>query len=435
MKRAFAILLLTCATACPRPIEGSLAKTTIYVDDTVENAPEDGRAARVAETLPALLRQALRDRNYRIVTNPSLPHELTARLRTSLKTELAVWVRGSVHVVISAGDQVVEQVDVFLPSGDHLESSEYMAYYLSSELADGMSRSARLAEFARGVRPVVVSSDGVRGEAGAGVPRVFATGAPQPNAWALVVGIERYRDAPAATGARADAEAFAQLATTSLGVPEDQVMVALDDRASRSDLEKHLRWLATNVGQGGRIYLYFSGHGAPEPSNGTSFLLPYDGDPRALEETAIRLSTLVSGLEATRAGEALVLLDSCFSGSGGRSVLPAGARPLVPVQKPTSAPKVAMFTAASGAQISGPAPDGTHGLFTATVLEAIGAGKADADGDGQLSLQELAAWVTPRVARQARKDLREQTPHLVLDGAAKPEAIRVTSGLSSPSRE
>ena len=57
------------------------------------------------------------------------------------------------------------------------------------------------------------------------------------------------------------------------------------------------------------------------------------------------------------------MFDSCFSGAGGRSVLPAGARPLVRV-KETTAPAgghVAVFSASDGTEISGPSADGTQG--------------------------------------------------------------------------
>jgi hypothetical protein len=48
------------------------------------------------------------------------------------------------------------------------------------------------------------------------------------------------------------------------------------------------------------------------------------------------------------------------------------------------------------------------------VLEAVGTGQADTNGDGQISLQELMDWVKPRVARDAKRDNRDQTPNLVL---------------------
>jgi hypothetical protein len=64
-----------------------------------------------------------------------------------------------------------------------------------------------------------------------------------------------------------------------------------------------------------------------------------------------------------------------------------------------------------------PAPGSSEGLFTRTLVEGLGTGKADADGDGQISLQELSEWVKPRVNREAMKDHRTQTPSLTIGGA------------------
>lgn len=240
----------------------------------------------------------------------------------------------------------------------------------------------------------------------------FVSGAPQPASYALIVGIERYRDVPSPTGARADAESFARVVRTTLGVPEANVKVALDDRATRSDIEKQLEWMQANVQPGGRVYFYFSGHGAPDASAGTPYLLPYDGDPKFLTRTALPLAGVLKTLGETKARDVLAVVDSCFSGAGGRSVLPDGARPLVRVKEASVAPRLALLTASSGAEISGPAPDGNGGLFTRYVNEGLGRGQADINGDGQISLQELSEWVRPRVARDAKRDNRDQTPSM-----------------------
>ena len=76
--------------------------------------------------------------------------------------------------------------------------------------------------------------------------------------------------------------------------------MALDDHATRSDIDKQLEWLAANVQPGGRIYFYFSGHGAPDASAGTPYLLPYDGDPKFLQKTALPLASVLKELGRPR---------------------------------------------------------------------------------------------------------------------------------------
>ncbi len=238
----------------------------------------------------------------------------------------------------------------------------------------------------------------------------LVTAAPQPSSYALVIGIEKYRDVAPATGARRDAERFAEMARTTLGVPDDHVRLLLDDRASKTDIAKQLRWLTTNVPAGGRIYLYFSGHGAPDPTTGVSYIVPYDGDPQYLGESAIKMTQILGDLEKTRAKDVLAIADSCFSGAGGRSVLAPGTRPLVFVEAVKTTARVALLSASSGVQISGPTADGKGGLFSKHLMDALGSGQADMDGDAQISLKELDEWIRPRVEREAKKANREQTP-------------------------
>lgn len=258
----------------------------------------------------------------------------------------------------------------------------------------------------------------------------YLAGSPQPGAYALIVGIERYRDAPAATGAGIDAQRYAALATRTLGIPASHVRILRDDRATGGDIDKELSWLTSNVPARGRIYFFYSGHGAPDASTGASFLVPYDGDPKALEPTAIAMPKLLERLNKSRASEVFAVVDSCFSGAGGRSILPAGMRPLVAVRTVRPTAKVALFTASSGAQTSGPAPGGDGGLFSKLVAEGLGTGGADMDGDGLVSVEELRAWVAPRVEREARNDRREQVPSLLLgDGLVEAGATPFAFGV------
>jgi hypothetical protein len=76
--------------------------------------------------------------------------------------------------------------------------------------------------------------------------------------------------------------------------------------------------------------------------------------------------------------------------------------------------QLALFTASQGDEISGPAQDENAGLFTKFVAEGLGTGQADADGDGQITLQELSDWVSPRVAREAKGSQRDQHPKLIV---------------------
>ncbi len=250
----------------------------------------------------------------------------------------------------------------------------------------------------------------------------------QANGVALIVGVGRYRDLTPALGADRDAAQYHALAVQTLGIPESNVKVLVDDHATRGDIDDALEWVREVMPRGGRLYFFYSGHGAPDPVKGTPFIVPYDGNPAALERSALPLENVLARLQAAHASETLAVIDSCFSGSGGRSVLPRGARPLVLAKPVASSGSVLLLTATTGAQIAGPASDESGGLFTQAVIDGVGRGQADVDGDGSITLEELHTWITPRVQREARKARREQTPGLTT-GNVSPKSFAVVTGV------
>ncbi|MBW2570521.1 MAG: ankyrin repeat domain-containing protein [Deltaproteobacteria bacterium] len=154
---------------------------------------------------------------------------------------------------------------------------------------------------------------------------------PNQNAYAIVIGVEKYRqNLPKADFADNDARVMAEYLTKVMGYPEENIVTLINDRALKSDLEKYIgRWLPNNVEKDSSVFIYYSGHGAPNPKTGDAYLVPYDGDPSFIEETGYPLKRLYAKLDKLPAKEIIVVLDSCFSGAGGRSVLAKGARPLV----------------------------------------------------------------------------------------------------------
>ena len=95
-------------------------------------------------------------------------------------------------------------------------------------------------------------------------------------------------------------------------------------------------------------------------------------------------------------------------------------------------PRVALLSASSGAEISGTTADGRGGLFTHLLLQALGSGAADLDGDGQITLAERHAWLRPRVAREAQKANRAQSPSLQLGrGVGSPRDLVLTWGVTA----
>lgn len=236
------------------------------------------------------------------------------------------------------------------------------------------------------------------------------------NAWAVVIGIESYRESLAkAAGARADAQRFADFARDTLNVPEANIKLLLGERASRADMTAALmEWLPRNaVEPGGKVYVFFSGHGAPDVQEGSAYLLPYDANPTYLKSGGIQVAEVQKTLTNLQGQQAYLFLDACFSGSGERSVLPEGTRPVVPVKQLKPAGGVVTFAAAGADETTGAHQQSGHGLFTYHLLEGIG-GKADADQNGDVTLGELEAHVVQSVRVDARRRNRDQTPVVAL---------------------
>jgi hypothetical protein len=241
------------------------------------------------------------------------------------------------------------------------------------------------------------------------------------NAYAIVIGIENYRQKlPKADFATQDARLVADYLIKAMGYPEENVVTLLNDRATNVDLVKYFeKWLPNNVETDSTLFVYFSGHGAPDPKTGGAYLVPYDGDPSFIAETGYSLKRMYDALGKLQAKEIIVALDSCFSGAGGRSVIAKGARPLVMnLQNNTALSKnMTVLSASSGEQISSTYDEKGHGLFTYFLLKGI-KNEDVVKQDGSIALSDLFSYLKPQVERIARKQYNnEQTPQLI--GAKK----------------
>ena len=236
--------------------------------------------------------------------------------------------------------------------------------------------------------------------------------ATDPDAFAVVIGVEKYRQSgiPAVDYAARDAKTMHSYLTGAMGFDSKNVVLLTDDRASKTDLEKHIgTWLKNRVGPKSRVFVYYAGHGAPNPTTGAGYLMPYEADPSYLEDTAYPLAKMYASLDALPTKDVTVVLDACFSGQGPRSLIAKGARPLINAAAQKGPERATVIAAAASNQISLSDPDAKHGLLTYHLLEGLHGG-ADADGDGRITAAEAFAYAKPAVGRAARLQNQEQTP-------------------------
>ncbi len=239
---------------------------------------------------------------------------------------------------------------------------------------------------------------------------------PNKNAYAIVIGIEQYRQKlPKADYAVSDALLVINYLSKVMGYPEENIVTLTNEHATKGDFEKYFeQWLVNHVEKDSTIFIYYSGHGAPNPKTGDAYLVPYDGDPSFIAQTGYPLKKLYDVLGELPAKEIIVVLDSCFSGGGGRSVLAKGAKPLVvTINTPNIKKNIAVMTASSGDQISSAYEEQGHGLFTYFMLRGI-KNEDVVRQDGSIKMDDLFGYIKPQVERIARKQFNnEQTPQLI----------------------
>ena len=124
--------------------------------------------------------------------------------------------------------------------------------------------------------------------------------------------------------------------------------------------------------------------------------------------TGYPLKRLYDNLGKLQVAEVTVVLDACFSGAGGRSVLAQGARPLVMMTTSTVLPSnIAVLSATQGSQISTSSPEKGHGVFTYYFLKALKDGKKD--------IAEIYSYIKPLVEDEAKQLNVQQSPSISPD--------------------
>ena len=232
-----------------------------------------------------------------------------------------------------------------------------------------------------------------------------------PNAYAVVIGIEHYLGSiPQATFASRDAQAM-KLHLLAMGFPERNIHLVTNLNATQGVLKAELRWLRNNTNANSTVFFYYSGHGAPDPDSREAYLVTSDVQLNDLPDTAFPLHDLYKDLNLLPAKKIIVALDSCFSGAGGRSILEAGARPLVQVHMGTgNLGRAVVLSAAAHDQISGVTMQKQHGIFTYYLLKAL---NMDLKEGSDIPVSRLYTYVKPRVEDASRRHNRNQSPQLL----------------------
>ncbi|KAF0144382.1 MAG: ankyrin [Nitrospirae bacterium] len=247
--------------------------------------------------------------------------------------------------------------------------------------------------------------------------------------FALLFGISTYREKsiPEVKYASRDAEVMAKYLEHLSGIPRSNIMVLTNDKVTKSDLEAYIEdWLPRRVTKNSRVFVYYAGHGAPDPQGKDAYIVPFDGNPD-FPSKLYPLNRMYDTLNKLPNREIVVMLDSCFSGAKGRSVASEGARPLVMSVESQSLAvgKVTVVAASTGSQISSDYDKVRHGLFTYYLLRGL-RGDADIEKQGVVDLGSLYQYVSTKVSEKASLEFnRDQTPVLLQSAALAAERTKM----------
>lgn len=162
------------------------------------------------------------------------------------------------------------------------------------------------------------------------------------------------------------------------------------------------------------IFIYYSGHGAPDVNSKTGYLVAVDSKPEQIASTGYSLETLYDNLSRINYRSIVVVIDACFSGfSDGGSLIEGASSLMFEVKDPTLKLKnAAVFTSSSGDEISSWYHDKKHSLFTYYFLKGIQEGERIFNSD-ELKVADLKNYLRDNVSTQARRlKNRIQTPQV-----------------------
>jgi len=235
---------------------------------------------------------------------------------------------------------------------------------------------------------------------------------PNPNALALIIGVANYKETPAkAMYADSDAQIFYDYAMLKLGIPGSNIKELVNEGAEETDiLLATKKWIARSTKQGeSDIYIFFAGHGLASSDGQDMYLLPYDGSPELLEDTAILRERLFKEVASSNPRSVTVFLDTCYSGTTRGTDMLIASRPIAIVAKEQAIPdNFTVFTAAAGDQTAKPLEEAKHGLFSYFLMKGM-EGEADSNNDNAITAGELHAYVQSNVIQQSSGS---QTPEL-----------------------
>ncbi len=234
---------------------------------------------------------------------------------------------------------------------------------------------------------------------------------------ALLIGASAFRDGRfprLEKPARDVASLEAVLRDPGVGAFDD-VRSCLD--APADQVRREIARLFSGRGHDDLVLLFFAGHGVKDDF-GKLYLVASDTDRDLLSATAIPADFITQEMDQSRSRKQVLLLDCCHSGALAEGVRAADTTAGALEAFTGRGAGKAIITASDAYQFAwegGETPAGfENSLFTHFLVEGLRSGRADVNGDGVVTLDELYQYVHDRVLETTPK----QTPQWKLADAS-----------------
>jgi len=238
---------------------------------------------------------------------------------------------------------------------------------------------------------------------------------------AVVIGVKNYsnKNVPSVDYALNDAGLMKEYLIKALGYQEGNIIYL--ENPTKADLENvfgnkdsYKGRLYDYVKKGkSDVFVYYTGHGAPDLDSKEGYFVPSDSDPNYVRFGGYPLSIFYENLSKVPAREINVVIDACFSGISDKGTIIAKASPLLVVPVIPGAGKINIFTSSKAEEVSSWYPDKRHSLFTYFFLKGL-QGAANKNKDKNITYGELNEYVSEHVLYYARRLYgRNQNPSFI----------------------
>jgi len=234
------------------------------------------------------------------------------------------------------------------------------------------------------------------------------TNAVNDKTFVAIIANENYQRESNVDFAKNDGEMFMKYCMQTLGIPEKNIRFAAD--ATLNNIRAEVNWLskiADAFSGEATIIFYYAGHGVPDESSKSAYLLPIDGYGSDIQ-TGYKIEDLYHKLGSMPAKKIIVFMDACFSGSQRGSDMLASARG-VAIKANTGKPtgNMIVFSASQGDETAFPFYEKGHGMFTFFLLKKLQESK------GEATLGELSEFIATNVRQQSIiNNNKSQTPNV-----------------------